>query len=1159
MNELLSALSLWVIDYLIVATALLVAAALVLWCTRQPAQRIAVAWGTMGGLTVLAVATAMPNWPRSDVRTWTMSASSSEAEALLAPVVTIEERVISADDEPPIGNAEPAPLPAAFSPAKESLPGSAAIRHWQSSFALAWLAAAGLALGWISLGAVQAWRLLWTARKSPLWTQSELARLVGKRRKPRLKTSDRIGSAVALGALRPAIVLPAEHVRDENQAGIKAALAHEWAHIRHGDLWLLAWQRFLLPLLAAHPLFWLLRRQIRADQELLADIAAAGEKPVEYAEALLAWAKQSGPRPSAALAALAMWENPPTVSRRIQMILNPKAPVAVQASGWWRWLLAMCLVSIACGLSLLSIRSAPAVAQETAPAPGQEAVQTHVQESPSLSFFFGQTNGTPQAAQIEQVELSVAMIRLGKEGEKTTTESIRDLARHFGDNDNMVFDSGVCVVALPREQVAWAIKTLREAGQAQILSNPKLMTPSGRDAYVSDGGEFPSIRETDYGDRRIERIEFKSLRSLRIRPEIRTPRAGRDDDLSGGKAASIVRLSVTRENIEPIDELDPYSETEQTRPRMITRQLTFTADVPIGRTLLVWELKAPAEDAANLLLITPVGIHRVTRETLANPQPLALDFAFPTTQPDATPQVHVWPNDAQAQKQMKDALEKLRAEAASNSRLRAEMQQEAVRLQKQIADLTTQLKWLRSLTQAQGRDQVSDVEFARRVYLDLLGVLPLPDELKAFVDSSDEQKREKLIDKLLGDPKVADHWAQSWKKLIAGGDQVAAEPKLDDQAASPAPETSVSVIPLRYMPSQRAAELLKEVFQANAAVKARISADVRTNSLLFHGNPKEAESLKEIIRLLDQPGAEVAPRETSDRRAVHDPATERKLLEIDLQAAENELALAKAEFAEMQNTQRTSPGAVSAYDVRRKEGAVRQAELRVSRIKILLDALAAKGKADPNSPLSAIEEEMVPPKNLPERIWQSLGLKLDPTDDATFKKFHSPFRGGLTVTEVRPDSPADDRGIRQGDILTGLGRWEMRSPENVAFVLENDDLPQAGEIDFHILREGKALVGRLPLARSSRRLPATAAAPSAAPDDPRTRIRLAEIDLREAQLKLAAASKRHQRLSELAKQNTVPQSDLDEIALERQHAELAVERAEIVLEGLKSPLAKPPK
>ena len=48
------------------------------------------------------------------------------------------------------------------------------------------------------------------------------------------------------GAWQPHILLSARSVVEKNIAGVRAALAHEWAHIRHGDLWLLALERLMV-------------------------------------------------------------------------------------------------------------------------------------------------------------------------------------------------------------------------------------------------------------------------------------------------------------------------------------------------------------------------------------------------------------------------------------------------------------------------------------------------------------------------------------------------------------------------------------------------------------------------------------------------------------------------------------------------------------------------------------------------------------------------------------------------------------------------------------------------------------------------------------------------------------------------------------------------
>lgn len=52
----------------------------------------------------------------------------------------------------------------------------------------------------------------------------------------------------------------------------------------------------------------------------------------------------------------------------------------------------------------------------------------------------------------------------------------------------------------------------------------------------------------------------------------------------------------------------------------------------------------------------------------------------------------------------------------------------------------------------------SDAEFLRRVYLDTIGILPTPDEARAFLADTQPGKRSRLIDALLDRPEFVDHW-----------------------------------------------------------------------------------------------------------------------------------------------------------------------------------------------------------------------------------------------------------------------------------------------------------------------------------------------------------------------------------------------------------------
>ena len=62
----------------------------------------------------------------------------------------------------------------------------------------------------------------------------------------------------------------------------------------------------------------------------------------------------------------------------------------------------------------------------------------------------------------------------------------------------------------------------------------------------------------------------------------------------------------------------------------------------------------------------------------------------------------------------------------------------------------------------------SDSEFVRRIYLDLIGTLPRPEEVRKFLASSDPEKRNKLIDELLERPEYVEFWALKWGDLLRG-------------------------------------------------------------------------------------------------------------------------------------------------------------------------------------------------------------------------------------------------------------------------------------------------------------------------------------------------------------------------------------------------------
>lgn len=62
----------------------------------------------------------------------------------------------------------------------------------------------------------------------------------------------------------------------------------------------------------------------------------------------------------------------------------------------------------------------------------------------------------------------------------------------------------------------------------------------------------------------------------------------------------------------------------------------------------------------------------------------------------------------------------------------------------------------------------SDADFMRRLYLDMTGLPPEPDAVKKFLDDKtpSKEKREKLVDALVGSNDYVDHWTNKWCDLL---------------------------------------------------------------------------------------------------------------------------------------------------------------------------------------------------------------------------------------------------------------------------------------------------------------------------------------------------------------------------------------------------------
>jgi serine protease Do len=85
-------------------------------------------------------------------------------------------------------------------------------------------------------------------------------------------------------------------------------------------------------------------------------------------------------------------------------------------------------------------------------------------------------------------------------------------------------------------------------------------------------------------------------------------------------------------------------------------------------------------------------------------------------------------------------------------------------------------------------------------------------------------------------------------------------------------------------------------------------------------------------------------------------------------------------------------------------------------------------------------------------------------EESDFKSLNTRYRGGLKVLEVRRNGPAYLQGIRAGDVLVGVHVWETISLENMAYILDRDDLAKSDPVIFYIVRGSDTLYGHLRLA-----------------------------------------------------------------------------------------------
>ena len=84
-----------------------------------------------------------------------------------------------------------------------------------------------------------------------------------------------------------------------------------------------------------------------------------------------------------------------------------------------------------------------------------------------------------------------------------------------------------------------------------------------------------------------------------------------------------------------------------------------------------------------------------------------------------------------------------------------------------------------------------------------------------------------------------------------------------------------------------------------------------------------------------------------------------------------------------------------------------------------------------------------------------LGVAIEPVNTELAEKFHAKRGQGVLVAEVFPNSPADDAGFKEGDIITGFAGTTVKTPRDLQEVVEQTEMNSKQTVK--VLRDGKPM------------------------------------------------------------------------------------------------------